>query len=73
MNAAEPTKVEILWEWISSGIWRKMATEYDEGTILDPKTGKEYSCLMKLEGNDKLKVRGYIGVSILVEPNIGIG
>lgn len=51
--------MDIVWDMEKNG------SEYDEGTILDPKTGKEYSCLMKLEGNDKLKVRGYIGVSIL--------
>lgn len=39
--------------------------EYTDGDILDPKNGKLYSCTIKLEGKDKLKVRGYLGVSLL--------
>ena len=30
--------------------------EYDSGEILDPKTGKLYSCIISLESNNKLKV-----------------
>ncbi len=37
---------------------------YENGTIYDPANGKTYSCKIKLEGN-VLKVRGYIGVSLL--------
>lgn len=36
---------------------------YSGGEIYDPETGKTYSCKMSLEGN-KLKVRGYIGISL---------
>ena len=36
---------------------------YKGGEIYDPETGKTYSCKMSLEGN-KLKVRGYIGISM---------
>lgn len=39
--------------------------EYGSGKILDPKTGKVYRCFIHLEEKDKLKVRGYIGISIL--------
>lgn len=35
------------------------------GEILDPKFGKIYSCNVSLEGKDKLKVRGYLGISLL--------
>jgi uncharacterized protein (DUF2147 family) len=36
------------------------------GTILDPATGKIYKCLVSvLDGGAKLKVRGFIGVSLL--------
>ncbi len=40
-------------------------SEWDDGEIYDPKSGNTYSCYMKFDdGNrDKLKVRGYIGVS----------
>jgi len=44
---------------------KKDGAAYDEGTILDPATGKEYSCKIELEEADKLKVRGYIGYSWL--------
>lgn len=37
--------------------------EWTDGKIYDPKTGKTYSCLMKFESANKLKIRGYIGVS----------
>ncbi|RXP53058.1 DUF2147 domain-containing protein [Lutibacter sp. HS1-25] len=39
--------------------------EWNDGIILDPKTGKEYKCYITLETNNKLKVRGYIGFSLL--------
>ena len=40
--------------------------EWEDGTIYDPKNGKTYSCYMKFEDEDdlnKLKIRGYIGIS----------
>lgn len=37
---------------------------YKGGTIYDPNNGKTYSCKLKLKG-DELKVRGYIGVSLI--------
>jgi len=38
---------------------------WEDGTILDPKNGKEYKCHITLESANKLKVRGYIGISLL--------
>ena len=38
--------------------------EWDDGTILDPKNGKVYSCKLWLEDGD-LQVRGYIGFSFI--------
>lgn len=38
---------------------------WDDGDILDPNKGKEYSCKIELENKDKLKVRGYLGFSLL--------
>lgn len=43
----------------------KEGDEYTNGKILDPKHGKLYKCYITCEGPDKLKVRGYIGVSII--------
>lgn len=39
--------------------------EYSGGTILDPTNGKEYKCYITLENANKLKVRGYIGFSLI--------
>ena len=38
---------------------------YEGGEIMDPKNAKTYSCYIKLEEPNKLKVRGYIGFSLL--------
>jgi uncharacterized protein (DUF2147 family) len=43
----------------------KDGNEYNDGKILDPKNGKLYKCYINLESKDKLKVRGYIGFSLL--------
>jgi len=43
----------------------KDGDEWNGGTILDPKNGKIYKCYITLENDDKLKVRGYIGFSLL--------
>jgi uncharacterized protein (DUF2147 family) len=39
--------------------------KWENGTIYDPKSGKTYSCNMELEGMNILKVRGYIGISLI--------
>lgn len=39
--------------------------EWKDGTIYDPKSGKTYSCYMKFESKDILKIRGYIGISLI--------
>ncbi len=39
--------------------------EYGNGKILDPKQGKLYKCTLSLDGHDRLKVRGFIGVSLI--------
>jgi uncharacterized protein (DUF2147 family) len=38
---------------------------WEEGTILDPKSGKVYDCYINLEDANTLKVRGYLGFSFL--------
>ncbi|MCH2488855.1 MAG: DUF2147 domain-containing protein [Flavobacteriales bacterium] len=43
----------------------KDGDEYNDGKILDPENGKLYKCYIELEEDDKLKVRGYIGFSLL--------
>lgn len=40
--------------------------EWSGGRILDPENGKEYRCYIEvIDGGRRLKVRGYIGLSLL--------
>ena len=39
--------------------------EWSDGTIYDPKNGKTYKCYIQFENPGKLKIRGYIGFSLL--------
>ena len=39
--------------------------EWEDGKILDPKNGKEYSCYISLEDENTLKVRGFVGFSLI--------
>ena len=38
---------------------------WEGGTILDPKSGKIYDCYISLEDDNTLKVRGFLGFSLL--------
>jgi|SRR5271154_6061814 uncharacterized protein (DUF2147 family) len=52
--------LRILWDLQKDG------DGWSGGTILDPANGKTYRCLLQLEdGGTKLKVRGFIGISLL--------
>jgi uncharacterized protein (DUF2147 family) len=52
--------LKILWDL------RKEGDTWSGGSILDPESGKTYKCLLALEdGGKKLKVRGFIGLSLL--------
>lgn len=39
--------------------------EWTDGDIYDPESGKTYSCTLSLKEKNILKVRGYIGISLL--------
>ena len=39
--------------------------EWNDGKIYDPESGKTYSCIISLKEKNVLKVRGYVGVSLL--------
>ena len=43
----------------------KDGNEWNGGTIFDPNKNKRYKCYISLESADKLKVRGYIGFSLI--------
>lgn len=51
--------MEVLWDL------KKHKDYWSYGRIMDPKNGKTYKCNIRLEGEDKLKVRGYIGFAAL--------
>lgn len=45
---------------------RKSETQWEKGTILDPSSGKVYSCNIELINDGKdLKVRGFVGISLI--------
>jgi len=39
--------------------------EWSGGTIYDPKNGKTYKCYIQFDTPNRLKIRGYVGVSLL--------
>ena len=52
--------LRILWDLGEDG------NQWSGGRVLDPDNGKVYKCYVALEdGGRKLKVRGFIGVSLL--------
>ena len=42
----------------------KDGEEWSGGTILDPRNGNVYKCFIQLVQQEKLKIRGYFGLSI---------
>lgn len=46
------------FEYVGQNQWKR-------GTIYDPESGKTYKCNMKLLEDGTLKVRGYVGISLL--------
>ena len=42
----------------------KGKNEWSEGSIYDPENGSNYNCVITLEDDNTLKVRGYIGVQL---------
>lgn len=51
---------------IVSGLKNAGGTSYEDGTILDPQSGKTYRLKGQLtDGGQKLELRGFIGVAVL--------
>lgn len=44
---------------------KKDGKEYNDGIVIDPESGNEYSCYITLVNNETLKVRGYLGFSLM--------
>lgn len=49
---------------IIRGLEKDDSKTWDDGTILDPESGKEYDCKITIKGKN-LDVRGYIGFSLM--------
>ena len=59
MKDKELLGMEILWDMKPTG------SKWSGGFIFDPDNGSTYRCVMELQdGGKKMKVRGYIGVSL---------
>ncbi|MFD1293898.1 DUF2147 domain-containing protein [Lutibacter holmesii] len=50
---------------IIDGLTEDEDGEWNDAKILDPKSGKLYKCYIVLEEDNKLKVRGYLGFSLI--------
>lgn len=44
---------------------KKEGDSFKGGQILDPKSGKTYKCEISFSNTNELKVRGYIGISLI--------
>jgi len=45
--------------------FRPDGDDWVDGTVVDPENGKQYKGKIWAEGNDKLHLRGFIGISLL--------
>jgi uncharacterized protein (DUF2147 family) len=57
---------------IIAGLKRQSDDSWDEGSIYDPEEGKSYRLMLKLEGQQRLQVTGYIGLKALGETVVWI-
>ena len=46
------------FEYTEENLW-------EDGTIYDAENGKTYQCKLSMDGNNKLNVRGFIGISLM--------
>ena len=67
----EPSKREtpILGMNLLTGFSHSGGNLWEGGQIYDPREGKTYKCKMTLENPDRLKVRGFIGISLIGKTN----
>lgn len=50
---------------VLTGLQHKSGSKYEKGKIYDPKSGKTYSAQAELANPNLLKLRGFIGVSLI--------
>lgn len=55
----------LLGSLILKGFKKDTENSMSDGTIYDPKSGKTYDCNIKLEKNNTLSIRGYVGISLI--------
>ena len=48
-----------------TGFTHEASGRWDHGTVYDPKTGNTYASFLEYDGGDTLKLRGYIGISLI--------
>ena len=58
-------QLELLGQTILLGLHDEGGGNWAGGTIYDPDSGRTYKCHIELFNGDRLKVRGFIGVSLL--------
>jgi len=44
--------------------------KYENGTIYDPENGKTYNCVMSLENDSTLKIKGYVGITMIARTDV---
>jgi uncharacterized protein (DUF2147 family) len=59
-NKNKPIEGMVIMEEMS-----KDGDSFSGGKIMDPKSGKTYKCSIEFDGKDALKVRGFIGISLI--------
>ena len=55
----------ILGLQVMKGLTATGGARWGNGTCYDPETGKSYKCNMKLVSPSRLRMRGYIGISLI--------
>lgn len=63
-TAAERTKKLVGKRILHNFVYTDKDT-WEKGTIYDPESGKTYSCKITRKSNGILKVRGFIGISLI--------
>lgn len=48
---------------ILRGFTQRADDRWDGGTIYDPNNGRTYRCIIRIDGPNRLRVRGYVGIS----------
>jgi uncharacterized protein (DUF2147 family) len=63
----DPSKRErpIIGLVFMSGFTKKSDTRWENGKVYDPKSGNTYSSYLELDGPEKIKCRGFIGISLI--------